>query len=424
MTDTWILPLILLLSTLALSGTSTCLNRLGKLQGEEELKKNAPRFFFKHLLHFFFGMRKWEGFLFSLSLTKHLLRVGFVLSAFFFLLQLPYFKQALLDDFILGTIILIILFTSLTTDLVCSLFGQLKPYTALSVFLPIASLILCLCIPFTSPFFHIFKFTLPKGKGDLKPSFRMRNKIQEILQETELNAYLDAHEKKFILSVVSFKDRIAREVMVPRIQLFALPIDTLLEKAAETFVQEGYSRIPIYRDHIDDVAGVLHYKDLLNVYATGRQGSQKIESLLKPILYTPETKKISLLLQEFRSKQIHLAIVVDEWGGTEGIVTIEDVLEELVGEISDEYDVAHTKQYTALSSGGWVVDASMSIIDILEEINIEIPLSPEYDTIGGYIFHRAGTIPVKGWRIHHDDFDLEVLSSSERALEKIRITPH
>ena len=121
-------------------------------------------------------------------------------------------------------------------------------------------------------------------------------------------------------------------------------------------------------------------------------------------------------------KQIHLAIVVDEWGGTEGVVTIEDILEELVGEIADEYDVEHQELYTAIPDGGFVVDAKMSIIDIREELGVKIPQGPEYDTIGGYIFHRAGSIPSKGWKIHHDDFDLEVLSSSERSLNKIRIT--
>ena len=149
-----------------------------------------------------------------------------------------------------------------------------------------------------------------------------------------------------------------------------------------------------------------------------------IEKIAKPILYTPETKKISSLLQEFRSKQIHLAIVVDEYGGTEGIVTIEDILEELVGEIADEYDIAEEVLFTPLPDGGWIVDAKMSIIDIEEELGVKIPQGPEYDTIGGYIFHRAGAIPLKGWRIHHDEFDLEVLSSSERSIEKIRITPH
>jgi len=129
-------------------------------------------------------------------------------------------------------------------------------------------------------------------------------------------------------------------------------------------------------------------------------------------------------LQEFRNKQIHLAIVVDEYGGTEGIVTIEDILEELVGEIADEHDVLEEEQlYSPAADGGYIVDAKMTILDIEKVLGITIPTSPEYDTIGGYVFHRAGTIPSKGWKIHNDNFDLEVLSSSERVIDQVLITP-
>jgi CBS domain containing-hemolysin-like protein len=148
-----------------------------------------------------------------------------------------------------------------------------------------------------------------------------------------------------------------------------------------------------------------------------------LESLAKPVLYAPENKKIALLLQEFRNKQIHMAIIVDEYGGTEGIVTIEDILEELVGEIEDESDIGANQQFWALPSGGWVVDAQMSIFDIEERLGIQIPHGLEYETIGGYVFHCAGTIPTKGWRLLHDQFELEVLSSNERSIKKIKIIP-
>ncbi len=260
------------------------------------------------------------------------------------------------------------------------------------------------------------------------PQFKIRDKVFELLQETELGAYLDANEQQLILSVVSFKERIAREVMVPRINLFSLPHDTFLREAAQSFLKEGYSRIPVYKESVDNIIGVLLYKDILKIYVEAELNSAlldlAIEKYVKPIFYTPETKKISHLLQEFRSKQMHLAIIVDEWGGTEGIVTIEDILEELVGEIADEYDIEQQTLFTVLPTGGWIVDAKMSIIDVQEELGVKIPQSPEYDTIGGYVFQRAGAIPTKGWRLHHDDFDLEILSSSERSIEKIKIIPH
>lgn len=262
------------------------------------------------------------------------------------------------------------------------------------------------------------------------PEVDMRGKILQLLHDSDLGPYFDQSDKKLLSSVVSFKERIAREVMVPRIDLFSLPVDTTLQEATESFLAQGYSRIPVYRESVDNIIGVLLFKDVLKQYARAfsdaeleKRRTDTIERLLKPVLYTPETKKISQLLQEFRSRQIHLAIVVDEWGGTEGIITIEDILEELVGEIADEYDIDEEIMFSVLPGGGWVVDGKMNILDIEEELGIKIPQSPEYDTLGGYIVHRAGAIPSKGWRIHHDEFDLEVLSSDERAVDKIRITP-
>jgi CBS domain containing-hemolysin-like protein len=215
--------------------------------------------------------------------------------------------------------------------------------------------------------------------------------------------------------------------MVPRVNLVSLPTSISLIEAAKVFLVENFSRIPVYKDTIDNMVGVLLYKDILKVHIEHQNDieflSSSVEQIIKPVLYTPETKKIAYLLQEFRSKQIHLAVVVDEWGGTEGIVTIEDILEELVGEIADEYDVSTESLYTVLPNAeGWIINATMSIIDIEEELGIRIPQSPEYDTIGGYVVHRAGAIPSKGWRLHQDNFDLEILSSTERSIEKIKIT--
>ncbi len=257
----------------------------------------------------------------------------------------------------------------------------------------------------------------------------MKDKILEILQDPEFSPYFDHNDRKLIFSVLAFKERIAREIMVPRRDVFAFSSETKIEKAVKSFLKEGYSRIPVYKETIDNILGVLYYKDILNFFARSLaqinpiELGRSIESFIKPVVYTPETKKISHLLQEFRSKQIHFAIVVDEYGGTEGIVTIEDILEELVGEIADEYDVDERVLFSAAPMGGWVVDAKMGIIDIEEELGIKIPHSPEYDTIGGYIFHKAGMIPSKGWRLHHDDFDIEVLGSNERSIEKVRIQP-
>jgi len=432
------IALFFLIGSSTLTALSSALHRRGKLQTEEALKQENSPFFFRHFLKFFFAKQKWEGLLFSLSFTKHLLRIAYVLSAFFFLIELDAFRKTftslpsgnIFDEMLILSITLIIILSSLLCDFFFSLFGQAKPDAAFRYLSPLSSCFLLICIPLTAPFFRVMKYFLPKTRKENKelPTFKIRDKVYELLQETELGAYLDNTEQKFILSVVSFKERIAREVMVPRINIFSMADDTPVHEAAQEFLAEGYSRIPVYKDSVDNIIGVLLYKDVLKIYIEQFQSphilNTPIGKLVKPVLYTPETKKISHLLQEFRSKQIHLAIIVDEWGGTEGIVTIEDILEELVGEIADEYDTGPQALFSIVPTGGWIVDAKMSIIDIQEELGVNIPQSPEYDTIGGYIFNRAGTIPLKGWRIHHDEFDLEVLSSNERSIDKVKITPH
>jgi CBS domain containing-hemolysin-like protein len=209
-----------------------------------------------------------------------------------------------------------------------------------------------------------------------------------------------------------------------------MPSNTPISAAAKALYDEGYSRVPVYRDNIDNIIGVLMYKDILDLYM--QHGAHRknipsldapIESLVKKVIYTPETKKVSQLLTEFRKKQVHFAIVVDEYGGTEGIVTIEDILEEIVGEIADEYDDFEDTMVTSLPGGGWIVNANLSIIDVEDKLGVTIPQDGDYDTIGGYIFFRAGSIPPKGFVIQHDNFELEILSSSDRCVEKVRITP-
>lgn len=289
--------------------------------------------------------------------------------------------------------------------------AQLPFLCSILILFPIASLF--------TPFYNLFA---TKKLRKETSSSSVSEKLQDLLDDSDLGQLLDPQEKKMMFSFVNFKHRVAREIMVPRINMFCLAIDTPLEEAAKLFSLEGYSRIPVYRETIDEIAGVILYKDVLSAF-TEKTKSRSLEALVKPILYTPENKKISLLLQEFRQKQLHLAIVVDEYGGTEGIITIEDILEELVGEIEDEHDLQIEELFFKLPSGEAIIDAKMSIIDIEKKLSITIPPSAEYETIGGYVFWKAGLIPSKGWRLHEDNYDLEVLSSNERSIEKIKLTP-
>lgn len=253
--------------------------------------------------------------------------------------------------------------------------------------------------------------------------------LSDVIQEISKQNLLSEHDKKLFLSLLTFRDRIVREVMVPRVDLFCLPATTTIREAAISMQKEGYSRVPVYKNTQDHIVGVLMYKDVLAKYMEYEAKhkdydflDQPIEDLAKKVLYTPETKKISLLLQEFRKRQMHLAVVVDEYGGTAGVVTIEDILEEIVGEIADEYDEQEVLVHVT-EKGSWIVDGRTNLLDLAAEFGIKIPQEGEYDTMAGYVFYRLGTIPKKGVVLHHDDFDIEILSSGDRFVEKVKITP-
>jgi CBS domain containing-hemolysin-like protein len=407
------------------SGLYIALRSLGKIQGKEEIQDSSRFPLFK-----FFAWsspkKTWESILFTLGLSKFIYYLIFGFTCFYlmFLYKAEESENPLIAIF---TIVLISLFLELFLSLVI----EKTPKSAARLLSLPASLFIIPYLPLMLLYFGCKKLF---QRSDALPSpsklpFKLQDKILNYLSESELGRYLESNEKKLIHTVISFKDRIVREVMVPRIDVFSLSSETSILEAAKHFSLEGYSRIPVYKENVDKIIGVLLYKDVLSIYTKHIENKHPTEALhktveqfVKPVLYTPETKKIAQLLQEFRNKQIHLAIVVDEYGGTEGIVTIEDILEELVGEIEDEYDIQEEKNFLPLSSGGWIVDAKMSILDVEENLGIHIPTNAEYDTIGGYIFHKAGEIPSKGWKIHLDTIDLEVLKSDERSIRKIKIT--
>ncbi len=426
-----ILPFIFIIGASSITALTKGLQILGRIQSKKEFKKKPHYFFAYTFIRKLFPNDPWDNLFYLLSFTKHLLRLLY--STTFFLYLLSYFSSSLSASFShILLCIAIVAAIGLLFDFFFRFVVNFNSRLLLRIITPTTTFFLFLFSPIT--------FLLLKGQKALlhgkkvKPHdysrARIKDKILEVVHESELTHYLEPFDQRIISAVASIRDRIAREIMVPRIDIFTLSINQTVHEAAQKFVSEGYSRIPVYKENIDTIVGVLLYKDVMEYYLNSIDKKDSslletpLEKLIKPVLYTPETKKISVLLQEFRSKQIHLAIVVDEYGGTEGIVTIEDILEELVGEIADEFDSIEEEQlYAPHPNGGWTIDGKMTILDIEKATGIVIPISPEYDTIGGYIFHRAGTIPTKGWKIHNDNFDLEVIDSSERVIDKVLIIP-
>lgn len=436
--ESFIFPLIFLLGASCITALTKSLQILGRIQSKKEFKKKPHFFFAFTFIKRLFSNDPWDNLFYLLSFTKHLLRLLY--STTFFLYLLSIFLDTHISDgnplyFTFSIIILCITIVAaigLFFDFFFRFVVNFNPPLLLRVVTPPTTFFLFLFCPIT---FLLLKAQkgLFHGKQSLPHRYtraRVKDKILEVVHESELTHYLEPFDRRIISAVASIRDRIAREIMVPRIDIFTLSVNQTVHEAAQKFVSEGYSRIPVYKENVDAIIGVLLYKDVMEYYLNSIDKKDSslletpLEKLLKPVLYTPETKKISVLLQEFRNKQIHLAIVVDEYGGTEGIVTIEDILEELVGEIADEFDsIEEEKLYTPHPDGGWIFDGKMTILDIEKETGILIPTSPEYDTIGGYIFHCAGTIPEKGWKVHNDNFDLEVTGSSERVIDKVLIIP-
>ncbi len=327
-------------------------------------------------------------------------------------------------------LIILLMITFVVTDYIPRAIGNHYPKQTLWSSASIASFYLTLAFPFSFLLIKISEKLTRSVTFDYlhEPFAEGKQEIYEIIQESDVDTKLEPQDKQLIQSVVSFQDLVVKEVMVPRVDLFSLPANTPIKVAAKKLMEEGYSRTPVYKNTIDHIVGLLMYKDLHAKYMEAEEKkdpsllNQPIETLVKPVLYTPETKKISHLLQEFKKRQMHMAIVVDEYGGTEGIVTFEDILEEIVGDIEDEYDTEE-EEFTKLSDGSYLVDPRMSLVNIESELNIDIPEEGDYDTLGGYIFHVAGEIPPRGFIIKQNDFELEVLRVSDRAIQKVKIKP-
>ena len=422
MTEIYILlAIVFLIWMFFVSTTQTAVVRLGEAFVEEKLPSWKGKFYYFPLYATF--SHRFDLLLFATKMAANLSR--FAYAGVILLWAAP-----LKENWIIIVVALILgLFVG---DLFPRLCSGASPERALKYTLFFSSFFLYIAYPITLVYQWFLSIFLRSHQDDESENSieETQKTILHILYSSNMKEKLDPIDKKLIESVVKFKERIVREVMVPRIDLFSLSCNTTLREAARQLAEEGYSRVPIYRESIDDVLGVLMFKDLFQVYMDVTEGRRErdilehsIESLTKSVFYAPETKRVSHLLQEFRTKQMHMAIVVDEYGGTEGVVTIEDILEEIVGEIADEYDFDEETLYIPLPGGnGWIVDARMSIFDAEDSFGIQIPQEGEYDTIGGYVFHKAGMIPAKGFKIHHDSFDLEILSSSERSVEKVRIT--
>jgi CBS domain containing-hemolysin-like protein len=229
---------------------------------------------------------------------------------------------------------------------------------------------------------------------------------------------IEEDEHEMITGVLHLDEADARDIMVPRIDIVAVGKDVLISEAVDVAIQHGHSRIPVYGENIDNILGVVYAKDMLRYVNEPHEG-MTVEPLVRPAYIVPESKRIDDLLEELQQAKVHLAVVVDEFGGTAGVVTIEDILEEIVGEIQDEYD-RETPQFEVVSETESVVDGRLSLDDLADELDIIWP-EPASGTLGGYIQRRLGRIPSEGEQVDLPGLRLTVLQVEHRRVRQVRV---
>ena len=245
--------------------------------------------------------------------------------------------------------------------------------------------------------------------------------IRLIVEQGSQQGVLEAEEEQMISAVMSLSDSKLHEVMVPRIDIVAIDQEATFDEAVEVVLKEGHSRTPLYRESVDHIVGILYAKDLLRLIAAG--GTRpRLRDIMRPALFVPESQSVDDLLHELQRRKVHMAVVLDEYGGTAGLVTIEDLLEEIVGEIQDEFDEEEPMK-VEIGPGEVILDGRAAIDDLTELVEpaLELEDDEEYDTLGGFVYHRIGRVPVVGDAVVIEPFVITVIKVSGRRVGKVRV---
>jgi len=257
-------------------------------------------------------------------------------------------------------------------------------------------------------------------KNHLDRSSDLTEEIHDLMDEGQAKGLISNEESHMVYGVLDLKETKAHSIMIPRTEISSAPADCTLGEMIELVNACGHTRIPIHKDDIDHVVGVLHAKDLLRLL--GREPDSKIPfDIFRKPFFVPENRKISELLKDLQEKRTHLVVVTDEYGGTAGIITTEDILEEIVGEIMDEHD--HEEPLLSiLDDGSFVVDARLEIEKLEEQLKINLP-EGDFESVGGFIIHLLGKIPEIGEKISFENLDFTIQEGDQRKIEKVLITP-
>lgn len=264
-----------------------------------------------------------------------------------------------------------------------------------------------------------FKSTL-RFRGAPDTTEELEHEIQELLEEGEEHGLITSHEERLINSIFDFRETMASEIMTPSAEMICAEQGATVTELIKLINEEGYTRIPIYHDNQDNIVGVLHAKDLLRVCANGPSAVCDLNEVLNPPSLIRESKPITELLREFQAKKTHMAIVVDEFGGVRGLITLEDVIEEIVGEIDDEHDQEES-ELRIVDDRTVIVDAKIDIEKVEAHFGVIMPEGP-YESIGGYIIHRLAKVPQSGAVVRGKTLVFKVVGADNRRIKTVRIS--
>jgi CBS domain containing-hemolysin-like protein len=315
-------------------------------------------------------------------------------------------------------IVLMVVFVVILEHLVPFLIARRDPEAVLDVLLPPFTVFARLLQPVTLTFVHV---VIPRrdraAAAPAEAAGEPGEATSAYLEAGEHEGLIEGEERRLLQSIVEFGDTLVREVMTPRPDIVAIRADATIAQLRALLREQEYSRVPVYRESLDNIAGFAFVKDLINVGE--QQGGEPVTTIMRPAYFVPETKRVPELLKEFQRQHMQIAVVLDEYGGTAGLVTIEDLLEEIVGEIRDEYDV-ESEPITDEGHGAFVFSGKVNIDEVAERLDTAIEREG-FETVGGYLLSHLGRVPAKGETFEIDGLSVEVLDAERRRVNKVRI---
>ena len=280
-------------------------------------------------------------------------------------------------------------------------------------------LLLTICKPIFFIFYKISDLIIKINPFQKEQMFDSEEELKMLTELVEEEGTIQSTESDMIRSVFEFNDKLVKEILTPRVDIIAIDSNETLDSAMDIITNKKFSKIPVYKDSIDNIQGILYAKDIIP-YLMGSRPNINLLKLARAPFFIPETKPIDHLLEDFKVKKKNLAIAVDEWGGTSGLVTLEDVVEEVMGELGDPYD-SEEYSFVEIKENNYIVEGAIKIYDLEENIDVEFPDVREYDTLAGFILDEIGDIPNKGDAVTFGNYSFKVIELQKNRIDKVEI---